>query len=76
MSSLKGKTNYQRQLKGSKDGKPRNNISYRNGSSLYRDRTQQRLEGDEIDLKFGFERLKEVNSLHLFKLTSCFKWFN
>ena len=52
-------TNYQRQLKGSGKSSRSESFNNRSGGSLFRERAQQRLEGDEIDLKFGFDRLKE-----------------
>ena len=62
-SGGQGKTSYQRQLKGgSTKGQnlfTSNNNSKNSDRSGGRDRNQERLEGDEIDLKFGFDRIKE-----------------
>ena len=53
-----GPTNYQKQLKGTtKNNGPNSN---RDVSAQSKERTQQRKDGDEIDLKFGFERFTEV----------------
>lgn len=58
-----GKTNYQRQLKGGGGGGTKGQNLFTNSNSASRsggrDRNQERLEGDEIDLKFGFDRIKE-----------------
>ena len=60
-----GQTNYQKQLKGSRDNKvPRNGPGGGGGnnssSQQSKERTQQRMDGDLIDLKFGFDRFTEV----------------
>lgn len=57
-----GKTNYQRQLKGGGGGTKGQNLFTNSNSASRsggRDRNLERLEGDEIDLKFGFDRIKE-----------------
>lgn len=54
-----GKTTYQRQLKGGGTTKGQNLFTNSNRPSMGRDRNQERIEGDEIDLKFGFDRVRE-----------------
>ena len=66
-------TNYQKQLKGSRSNKipkngPGGGAGGGNNSSsslLSKERTQQRIDGDLVDLKFGFDRFNEVNLIYL-----------
>jgi hypothetical protein len=66
------KSTYQRQLKGSRLDVGASRIrdstkalQYRSYSSSAKDRLQLTSAGDEIDLKFGFERFKEVNGFSI-----------
>jgi hypothetical protein len=66
----KGKSTYQKQLKSNRD-RPAN-VKNNGSSNQARERTQQRIEGDDIDLKFGYERLTEVIIVGSY---NCFKQF-
>jgi hypothetical protein len=59
----KGLTKYQQQLKGKQgQGSVRiqGQIEKKTYSKSSQEKIQARLDGDEIDAKFGFDRLKEV----------------
>ena len=58
MSSAKGKTTYQKQLRGGRDPKAGRQIGRRDGV----DNSKTRALGDAIDAKFGFLKFEEVSS--------------
>ena len=55
-----GPTTYQKQLKGTARSGPSSGNRDHSTSIQSKERTKQRKDGDEIDLKFGFDRLTEV----------------
>ena len=52
---------YQRQLRGNNqsNGKAQSSVVRNNGRKESLEKTQLRMEGDEIDSKFGFDRMKD-----------------
>ena len=67
------KSSYQRQLKSSNTEFKKGSYQPSRGQNLFKERTQARIEGDEIDLKFGFERLGEVCIINLLYYTFSFR---